>query len=48
LLARAERYAADNNIHYITLTSGMHRTGAHLFYERNGFEKKGFSFKKLL
>jgi Acetyltransferases len=48
LLAQAERYAAENNINYITLTSGMHRAGAHLFYEHSGYEKKGLNFKKYL
>lgn len=48
LLEQAEKYDRENNINYITLTSGMHRTGAHLFYERSGFEKKGFNFKKHL
>lgn len=47
-LAQAEQYALENNIRYISLTSGLHRPGAHAFYERNGFEKKGFNFKKLV
>lgn len=46
LLRWAEEYAIDNNIRKIVLTSRLHRTGAHAFYEANGYEKKSYGFKK--
>lgn len=46
LIKYSEKYAKDHNISVITLNSGLTRLGAHEFYEKQGFYKKGYSFLK--
>ena len=46
LLAHMEQIAEIRGIRYFTLSSGFQRTGAHAFYEQNGYEKKSFAFSK--
>jgi len=46
LMKWAESYASNNGIENIVLTSRLHRTGAHAFYERNGYVIKSYGFKK--
>ncbi len=46
LIKEAEKYANENNISVITLNSGLKRRGAHAFYEKQSFYKKGYSFIK--
>jgi len=43
-----EDYATGNGIRIIVLTSRFQRTGAHAFYEQNGYSKKSFGFYKEL
>jgi len=42
----AENFAVSNGITTIVLTSRLHRTDAHAFYESNGYVKKSYGFKK--
>lgn len=44
LVGRVAEIARDRGCSCIELDSAFHRTGAHLFYERLGFEKTGFMF----
>ena len=46
LLKWAEDYAENNGVRNIVLTSRLHRTDAHAFYERNGYSIKSYGFKK--
>lgn len=46
LLNTVEKYASDNDISTIVLSSGAERTKAHCFYENRGYHKYGFGFKK--
>jgi predicted N-acetyltransferase YhbS len=46
LLGWAERYALKNDIHAIVLTSRLHRVEAHAFYERKGYVKGSYGFRK--
>ncbi len=46
LLAEAEEYARRVKAVAIVLNSGLQRESAHRFYERRGYFKKGYSFKK--
>jgi len=39
-------YAKMHKCEYIALTSGVQRTDAHRFYEREKFDKAGFTFLK--
>lgn len=48
LIEAAERYARSENVKSIALSSGLQRTNAHLFYEKRGFTKYGYSFSKKL
>lgn len=48
LLNAADEYAKINNIDTISLNSSFHREKAHAFYEKHGFIKKSYSFKKCL
>lgn len=48
LLNAVDKYAFDNGISTIALSSGSERTGAHCFYENRGYRKYGFGFKKKL
>ena len=45
---RVEQYAKETGANSIVLSSGLTRTRAHVFYTEKGYEKKGFSFIKLL
>lgn len=42
LIKYSEKYAKNHNVSVIT--SGITRLGAHAFYEKQGFYKKGYSF----
>ena len=46
LIHQAEKYAKENNISTISVNSGLQRAGAHQFYEKQSFYKKGYSFCK--
>lgn len=46
LIDFAEHYAKEHNIDLIILNSAIQRTKAHIFYEKLGFEKKSYSFRK--
>ena len=46
LLEEAEKFAKKSDARTIMLNSGIQRTNAHDFYERRGYIKKGYSFKK--
>ena len=48
LIQRMESYAKEKNVFHIHLNSGFQRTGAHSFYERNGFEKGSYGFGKTI
>ena len=48
LLRQAEKFAVDNNISHIRLTSNLKRLDAHIFYERNDYVKKSYGFIKPL
>ncbi len=48
LLNAVEKYATDNGVSTIALSSGTERTEAHCFYENRGYHKYGFGFKKKL
>ena len=47
LLSAVEKYAADNSIPVISLNSGEQRTDAHQFYEKRGYKKYCYGFKKV-
>jgi len=46
LLEEAENYARKINAETIVLNSGIQRIQAHEFYEKRGYIKKGYSFRK--
>ena len=48
LIQVVEKYAKINNLAAITLNSGISRKTAHIFYEKQGYSKKGYSFIKYL
>lgn len=48
LLQVAENYGAENQNAIISVNSGLQRTSAHQFYEKQGFCKKGYSFARIL
>lgn len=48
LIEEAEEYAKENNISILLVNSGLKRLQAHKFYEKNQFNKKGYSFVKKL
>ena len=48
LEARVEQYAAETGANSIVISSGLNRNRAHVFYGNRGYEKKGYSFIKLL
>ncbi len=48
LLAEAEKRAASFSASAVVLSSGAQRTAAHEFYQKRGYEKRGFSFTKRL
>lgn len=48
LEARVEQYAAETGANSIVISSGLNRNRAHVFYMNKGYQKKGYSFIKLL
>ena len=48
LVKKAEEWSLSHGIYNIAVNSNMKRLGAHAFYERSGYIKTSFSFKKLL
>jgi len=48
LLEEAEVYARRIEAVTIVLNSGIQRESAHKFYEKRGYVKKGYSFKKAI
>ncbi|GLX66539.1 GNAT family N-acetyltransferase [Paenibacillus glycanilyticus] len=48
LLRHIENYARENGITSIILCSGVKRTGAHAFYEHNGYDKDSYCFDKAI
>ena len=48
LLGEAEKWAREGGCDRVTLTSALHRTAAHEFYERQGFPQTGRRFAKLI
>lgn len=48
LLNHAEQYAQKQGIAFFTLSSSFRRTAAHAFYEKNGYRKTSYAFKKTL
>jgi ribosomal protein S18 acetylase RimI-like enzyme len=48
LLAAAENHYRAQGVIDMRLHSGLHRSEAHDFYEKLGFEKAGYRFKKKL
>ena len=48
LLEAAERVAIDSGATYIALASGFAREEAHAFYERSGYQKTSYWFRKRL
>jgi GNAT superfamily N-acetyltransferase len=46
LVERATEIARQRGCRRVELDSGFHRTTAHQFYERRGFEKRAFLFSK--
>ncbi len=48
LVEKAVAIARERGCRRVELDSGFHRTAAHQFYERRGFEKRAFLFSKVL
>jgi len=48
LLKWVEDYALDRNIRVFEVSSNMRRLDAHAFYEKNGYTRTSYSFKKTL
>lgn len=48
LIDAVKEYAATQGCKAIELDSSFHRTGAHLFYEKVGFQKRAYAFSLLL
>ena len=46
LISYAEHYAKEHNIDLIILNSSIQREKAHMFYEKLGFVKSSYSFRK--
>ncbi|WP_316345323.1 GNAT family N-acetyltransferase [Clostridium sp.] len=46
LMQAAEEYGKMKQVTAVVLNSGLSREGAHKFYEKQGFYKKGYSFFK--
>ena len=46
LMERVEQLGAERGVSFIGLASGFNRTEAHEFYERLGYEKLSFWFRK--
>ncbi|MCP8968916.1 GNAT family N-acetyltransferase [Ectobacillus ponti] len=48
LLAAVEAWGREDGCEAVSLTSGLQRTDAHRFYEREGYAKTSFAFRKSL
>jgi GNAT superfamily N-acetyltransferase len=48
MLEHIEKYGRQKDVKYITLNTGVHRTSAHAFYERNGYSSGNYCFGKRL
>jgi GNAT superfamily N-acetyltransferase len=48
LVAAAERWAREQGAGQLHLTTGLHRDGAHRFYERLGYERTGARYVRKL
>jgi GNAT superfamily N-acetyltransferase len=48
LVERVIEIARQRGCRRVDLDSGFHRTAAHQFYERRGFEKRAFLFSRIL
>lgn len=48
LLKHIEAYGKARGVHNIILNSGVKRTDAHAFYERNGYDRGSWCFSKRL
>ena len=48
LIQRMEAYAREQGCYSIGVCSGVKRTGAHAFYEHNGYDKGSYAFAKWL
>jgi len=48
LLSHIEKVGKEKGVVYITLNTGVHRTAAHAFYERNGYSSGNYCFGKKL
>lgn len=48
LMERVEKLAAERGASFIGLASGFQRIGAHAFYERLGYQKTSFWFRKAI
>ena len=46
LLKQVEAWSLENRINNIGVNSGLQRLNTHKFYEKNGYEKKSYSFSK--
>ncbi len=48
LVKKVEDWSLSNGINSVCVNSGLKRLGAHSFYEKNGYNKKSFSFIKMI
>jgi len=48
LVEKVVEIARERGCRHVELDSGFHRTAAHQFYERRGFEKRAFLFSRIL
>ncbi|HZL08193.1 MAG TPA: GNAT family N-acetyltransferase [Candidatus Dormibacteraeota bacterium] len=48
LIQGIESIAAEHDYHRVYIESGFQYEGAHKFYQKNGYEKDGYYFKKVL
>lgn len=48
LVTAAEDWFRDRGAHDIRVNSGLHREGAHRFYESLGYQKTGLRFRKAM
>jgi len=46
LLKYAEDFAVSRGVTAFALSSGLKRLEAHMFYERNGYDKRSYGFGK--
>jgi len=48
LVEKAVEFARQRKCPQVELDSGFHRTAAHQFYEKRGFEKRAFLFSRVI